>query len=166
MWHLEHLHGGPKGAMYVLDMNKPFENPVKLTINEEYMDENPELNPHASSYWITEKGEIYIYVICHKRTHDSIEVFLYDPDKLSLTYDHSVKHSLLFGINNLVAVGEHQVYVTSAMYFTNPTLFMAEKMLRLPLMSVLYADTKSGEVKVATSRLRSPNGINRSRNNR
>ena len=166
MWHLEKLHGGPKGAIYMLNMNTPFENPIKLTINEKYVEENREFNPHASSYWINDKGDIYLYIICHKRTHDSIEVFQYDPAMFRLTYHHSVSHSLLYGLNNIVAVGEHEVYVTSAFYFTNPTLSMAEKFLRLPLMNVLYANTKSGDVKVAASGLRSPNGINRSRNNK
>ena len=166
MWHLEHLLGGPKGAFYMLNMKKPFEEPMKLKINEEYMKQNPELNPHASSYWINEKGEIYLYVICHKRTHDSIEVFRYFPDELLLVYDHSVSHSLLYGLNNLVAVSEHEVYVTSAFYFTNPTLLMAEKFFRLPLMNVVYVNTKLSQVKVAANRLRSPNGINRSRNNK
>ena len=166
MWHLEKLHGGPKGAIYVLNMQTPFEDPIKLTINKQYVEDNPEFNPHASSYWINTDGDIYLYIICHKRTHDSIEVFLYDPEKLLLTYDHSVSHRLLYGLNNLVAVGEHEIYVTSAFYFTNPTLLMAEKLFRLPLMNVLYANTKSGNVKVAVSGLRSPNGINRSRNNK
>ena len=166
MWHLEHVHGGPKGALYMLNMRYPFEDPVKLLINKEYLEKNPEFNPHASSFWINGKGEIHLYVICHKRTHDSIEVFLYNPIELTLTYEHSVSHGSLFGLNNIVAVGEHEVYVTGAFYFATPMLLMAEKLFRLPLMNVVYANSKTGDVKVAVSKLRSPNGINRSRNNK
>ena len=166
MWHLETVHGGPKGALYMLNMERPFNSPIKLSINNEYIENNPDFNPHASTFWINDKGETFFYIICHWRTHDAIEVFQYDQTSLSLTHVHSLKHNMLFGLNNLVAVGEHEVYITSAFYFTNPTLLMAEKLFRLPLMNVLYANTATGEVNIAVSWLRSPNGINKSRNNK
>ena len=65
MWHLETVHGGPKGALYMLNMERPFNSPIKLSINNEYIENNPDFNPHASTFWINDKERLFfiLYVI-------------------------------------------------------------------------------------------------------
>ena len=156
----------PEPALYLLDMADPFGDLRKLHFEKGYLENHPDFTPHGISMWTQSNGTILIYVISHWTTGDSVEVFKYNPNEVSLTYLRSFHHPLLYELNGIVAVGEDTFYVTTLFYSKFGLLKMAEMFLRLPLMHVAYFDGSTGEANYATTYLSMPNGITKSNNMR
>ena len=152
--------------LYYLDMSNSLNNPIPLEFENDYLKNNPDFNPHGISYWEDEDGVILLYVICHWRNGDSVEVFRMNKQTMSVKYEKSIRHDILINMNNLIVIGKDEFYVTQWHYFTNHALQQLEIFLRLPLMSVFYYNGKIEAVLQAAKGLRSPNGINKSNNNK
>ena len=94
-----------------------------------------------------------------------IEAFEYKPEAKKLLHRATIQDSLYGSINNLVAVGMDQLYITVERYFKNPILQQLELYLRLPLGFVAYYDPWYA-MKVASEGLKFPNGIEKSKDGR
>ena len=155
------------GNIYALDLTKSKTDLLTLKFEDLYWENNPDFSPHGISYWYDEATkDIYLYVISHWNwlQSDSIEVFKYNPNALSLKYIKSIRDPLLQNINNLIVMGQDEFYATRWMYFNN-FLHTFEGIYRLPLTSVLYYNT-AGKVTEVVTGLKGCNGINKSRNNK
>ena len=159
---MEEKYDSPNGSIYMLDMNNVLNGPVKLLMDDEYIKLNPDFNPHGISYWENDKGVIFLYVICHWRKSDSIEVFQYNPDTLSLKYSHRIEHEQLQFLNNIIIINEDEFFATNWKYFENSILHTIEQFLRLPITKTLHYSKE--KVTVAASGLAGANGINISKN--
>lgn len=161
-WNIEEKYDSPNGSIYMLDMNNVLNGPVKLLMDDDYIKQNPDFNPHGISYWENDKGVIFLYVICHWRKSDSIEVFRYNPDTLSLKYSHRIQHEQLQLLNNIIVINEDDFFATNVKYFENSILHTIEQFLRLSITKTLHYS--KGKVTVAASGLAGANGINISKN--
>ena len=147
----------------MIDMtNDPHKGPEPLQFEGSYLTDNPEFNPHGISHWITEKGKILIYVVCHWNDKDSIDVFQYYPEKKSVKYIRSISDDSAVELNNLIVLSEEEFYVTNSRYFTSHLFGTLEQLFRLPLTKVYYV--RDGEFRVVGSGFKGANGINVSRN--
>lgn len=147
-------------------MTDPFGELKTLVLEQNYLEKHPDFTPHGISMWAQSNGSVLVYVISHWPTGDSVEVFRYNPETVSLTYLNSFRHPILYGLNGIVAVDEDKFYTTTVFYSKSSLFKMAELFLRLPLMHVAYFDGRTGEAKYAASYLALPNGITKSNNGR
>ena len=156
----------PEPSLYLLDMANPFGELRKIHLEDGYLESHPDFTPHGISMWMQRNGTVLIYVISHWPTGDSVEVFKYNPKKVSLTYLRSLRHPILYELNGIVAVDEDTFYATTLFYSRFSIFKMVEMFLRLPLMHVAYFNGKTGETKYAATHLSMPNGITESNNKR
>ena len=164
-WQNDYFLARPEPALYVLDMDSPFDGPTKLTFEGSYLNEtNLEFSPHGLDYWIDSNGDILIYVISHWRQHDGVEVFQYKPESKSVGYLRSFRHPLMFDLNSLVVIGEDEFYVTTLHYFQPMLLKLLETMMPFNFMHITYFNGRTGEAKYAATQLQHPNGISISTN--
>ena len=161
-WNVEEKYDRRNGSIYMLDMNNVLNGPVKVLMDDVYIEQNPDFNPHGISYWENDKGVIFLYVICHWRKSDSIEVFQYNPYTLSLKYTRRIEHEQLQSLNNLIIINEDEFFATNSKYFENSILHTIEQFLRLPITKTLHYS--NGKVAVVASGLAGANGINISKN--
>ena len=161
LWEFEQYIPAPDSCFYLFDMNHPdphSQQPVRLEIEGDFNEK--EFFAHGMSHWITENGSIILYAIAHHRNNiDTVDSFLYNPDKPSLRYLNSFQDPLLRSANDLVMVAEDEFYATIFHYFDCPFLKNVEPYFRLPWKDVIHHNGKTDEWKVAISGLTAPNGI-------
>ena len=151
----------------MLDLHSPFAGPVQLTIAGDYLERyGAHFNPHGFSYWVDENGDIFIYVISHWPEGDSVEVFQYFHEILELVHIKSLRHPLIFQLNNIYAVGQDEFYATNYHSSSWFPLKVLDYAITRPAMYVLYFNKRTGEVKQAITGLYGPNGIALSTNGR
>ena len=157
----------PDPNIYMLDLNNKESSPVQVTFQNGYLDKHPDFTPHGVSHWQNEKGEISLYVISHwSDRKDSVEVFQYIPETVSLHHLKSISGDLMHHINDLTVVGEMEFYVTNDVYFHIKFMQILELFLPVNLNQVLYYNGATDELKPAVTGLKHPNGIAKSNNGR
>ena len=98
----------------MLDLNDPFSEPVQLPIAGDYLQQHGAFNPHGLSHWEDQNGDIFVYVISHwPEGEDSVEVFQYFHKTPELVHIKSLRHPLIFQLNNIHAVGRDEFYATN-----------------------------------------------------
>ena len=137
---------------------------VNITFEGSYRETNsPDFTPHGMGHWVTKDGEMILYIINHRRRGDTVDSFIYNPQKKSLKYRKSFENPLLYNLNNLVLVDLDKFYATVDHYFKAALGRTAEELLRLSLGKILYVDGSSAVqelvIKVAMDGLKYPNGI-------
>ncbi|XP_034554336.1 serum paraoxonase/arylesterase 2-like [Notolabrus celidotus] len=147
------------GKIYVLDMNDP--NPIKPS--ELRMPRNFDLesfNPHGISVYVNPIDDtIYLFVVNHPEHKSQVELFTFVEDDFSLVHLKTIKHELLYSVNDIVAVGVDSFYATNDRYFTSEFLKgVVEPYLGLPWTNVVYYSPE--EVKVVSEGYHFANGIN------
>ena len=147
-------------------MNNAFDGPTKLVV--EFLAENSDsLYTHGINSWITEEGDILLYLIVHWRGNkDSVEVFQYSPPSLIVKHLRSFQHELLYELNSLVLIGEDEFYTSSFHHFHNVIFHAIEILFCLPIMHMTYFNGKTGEGKYAATGLNNANGLGISNNKR
>ena len=144
--------------------------PVKLTIEGDFLTKiSPIFNPHGLGHWVTEDGNLLLYVVNHRPNEvDAIECFQYLPETKSLKYRKTLSCPECNNFNDVVVVEKDKMYVTRDRYYLNDRVRYWETMLRFLYGSILYMDG-SGETtltKVAADGFWYPNGIARSNDGR
>ena len=142
---------------------------VNLTFEGSYRESNsPDFTPHGMSHWITKDGEMLLYIINHRRRGDTVDSFVYDPEKKSLKFQKTFENPMFHDLNDLALVDLDEFYVTIDIYFQSSFGKQVESLARLPLGRILHVDGRGSkdEVKVAADYLRYPNGIVRSNDGR
>jgi arylesterase/paraoxonase len=161
-----------RSGIYMIDLssNDTATKLVNITFEGSYRETNsPDFTPHGMSHWVTKNGEMILYIINHRHRGDTVDSFVYNPQKKSLKYRNSFEDPLLYNLNNLVVVDLDKFYVTVDHYFIGKGGRTAEELLRLPLGKILFVDGSAGresKIKVAMDGLKYPNGIARSNDHR
>ena len=157
----------PDPKIYMLDLNDKESSPVEVKFQKRYLEKNRLFTPHGMSHWENAKGEISLYVVTHWGDRaDTIEVFQYFPDSVSLRHLKSISGDLIHNINDVVAVGDMEFYCNNDMYFSHATMRFLEVLLPINLNKVIYYNGATGELKPAFTGLKYPNGIAKSNNGR
>ena len=142
---------------------------INLTFEGSFRESNsPDFTPHGMGHWITKDGEMLLYVINHRRGGDTVDSFIYNPEKKSLKHRRTFESPLYHDLNDLVLVDLDEFYVTVDLYFGSKLGKNVEVLFRLPLGQILYVNGKGSEdeVKVAIDGVKYPNGIAKSNNGR
>ncbi|XP_019624272.1 PREDICTED: serum paraoxonase/arylesterase 1-like [Branchiostoma belcheri] len=142
--------------MLVFDFKNPAEGAKEIKIvlasGEDFM-------PHGLSVYEDDSGEVRLFVVNHGKGHrDSVEIFRFDAASNSLHHLKSVKHPLLYSLNDVVATGPETFYATNDKYTTGLYSRMAETWLLLPWSNVVYYS--DGEAAIVADGLMYANGIN------
>lgn len=104
-----------KGAIYTLNLNDSMPHPLSMTAY--FADED--FHPHGISLYQTLEGKKMLFVVNHKQSKNTIEIFEYKND--SLIHQKTIFDAYLVSPNDVVGVGE------TAFYFTNDHNEMASK---------------------------------------
>ncbi|KAE8288674.1 Serum paraoxonase/arylesterase 2 [Larimichthys crocea] len=117
-------------------------------------------NAHGISvYSDPSDGTVYLFVVNHPHHKSQVEQFKFLEDDFSLVHVKTIKHELLYSVNDIVAVGVEAFYATNDHYFTHPIFKgIVEPFLALPWSNVVYYSPE--EVKVVSEGYYSANGIN------
>eukprot|EP00058_Branchiostoma_floridae_P027980 XP_002613471.1 hypothetical protein BRAFLDRAFT_208249 [Branchiostoma floridae] len=138
-----------------------FKNPTKgakevqivpRSVKEDFM-------PHGISVYEDKSGEVRLFVVNHGKGHkDRVEIFRFDADSNSLHHIESVKHPLLYSLNDIVATGPESFYATNDKYSTGLYGRMAETWLLIAWSNVVYYS--GGEATIVADGLLYANGVN------
>lgn len=146
------------GKMYVLDLNESKTKPVELRMPRNFDLES--FNPHGISvYTDPSDGIVYLFVVNHPEQKSQIELFKFVEEDLSLVHLKTIKHELLYSVNDIAAVGVESFYATNDHYFENNFLkSTVEVLLFQPWTNVVLYSPE--EVKVVSDGYYFANGIN------
>ena len=93
------------GALLTFDLNKPSQDPVKLTLKNF---NRTEFNPHGISvYRDPSSGAVSLFVVNHRPDAQAIEIFDFERETHSLLHRRSVVDELIWSPNNIQAVGRY-----------------------------------------------------------
>ncbi|KAM9353833.1 serum paraoxonase/arylesterase 2-like [Symphorus nematophorus] len=147
-----------QGKIYSLDMKDPRMKPVELRMPRNFDLES--FNPHGISVYTDPSDDtIYLFVVSHPEHKSQVEVFKFVEDDQSLMHLKTIKHELLYSVNDIVAVGVDTFYATNDHYFTHEILkSTVEPLLGQPWTNVVYYSPE--EVKVVSDGYYFANGIN------
>ncbi|CAH1263819.1 PON1 [Branchiostoma lanceolatum] len=137
------------------DFKKPTEGAKTVNIVPESVKED--FMPHGLSVYEDDSGEVRLFVVNNGKG-DRVEIFRFDADSNSLHHVKSVKHPLLYSLNDVVATGPESFYATNDKYTTGLYSRMAETWLLLPWSNVVYCS--GGEATIVVDGLLYANGIN------
>ncbi|XP_037532962.1 serum paraoxonase/arylesterase 2 [Nematolebias whitei] len=144
------------GKMYVLDLLHPNPTPVLLQMEGEL--DLRSFNPHGISVHKDEADDsVYLFVVNHPHHKSQVEIFRFVEED-TLVHLKTIKHPLLYSVNDIVAVGAEHFYATNDHYFQNTALHFLTLFLGLPWCDVVYYSPE--EVRVAADGIMSANGIN------
>ena len=158
-----------RSGIYMIDLGSSKPKLVNLTFDGSYREHiSPDFTPHGMGHWVTEEGEMILYVINHRQNGDVVDSFDYNPSKKSLRFRRSFQNPLFYDLNDLVLVDLDEFYVTIFHYFQTRIWRLSEILLKLPLGQVLHVDGKGSKevVKVAIDGIKCPNGIAKSNDGR
>ncbi|KAM9852327.1 serum paraoxonase/arylesterase 2-like [Aulostomus maculatus] len=147
-----------QGKIFTLDLQDSRIKPVELRMPRNF--DLDSFNPHGISVYVDPNDDsIYLFVVNHPGHDSQVEVFKYMEEDLSLLYVKTIKHELLYSLNDIVAVGVDRFYATNDHYYTSD-LFkgLIEPLLGQPWCNVVYYSPE--EVKVVSEGYYYANGIN------
>lgn len=112
--------------------------------------------PHGISLIQLDSNHHKLFVVNHGEG-ESIEVFdLYDKD--SLVHDKTLKHELIYSVNDIVALSEDEFYFTNDHYYKGKFGRLIENYLGLAKCETVYFDGQN--YRVVDNTLAYANGIN------
>ncbi|KAG7242154.1 hypothetical protein INR49_024200 [Caranx melampygus] len=146
------------GKIFSLDLQDSRMKPVELRMPRNFDLES--FNPHGISVYTDPRDDtIYLFVVNHPQHKSQVEVFRFVEDNHSLEYLKTIKHELLYSLNDIVAVGVDSFYATNDHYFSSEILKgVVEPLLAQPWANVVYYSPK--DVKVVSEGYYFANGIN------
>lgn len=96
-----------KGAIYTLNLNDSLPHPLSMTAHFTLED----FHPHGISLFQTPEGKKMLFVVNHRQSDNTIEIFEYKND--SLIHQKTISDALLVSPNDVVGVGENAFYCTN-----------------------------------------------------
>ncbi|XP_074539957.1 serum paraoxonase/lactonase 3.1 [Halichoeres trimaculatus] len=147
------------GKIVVLDMSDDSPvKPLKLRMPSNFDLES--FNPHGISIYVDPNDDaIYLFVINHPQLKSQVELFRFVEEDFSLVHLKTIKHELLYSVNDIVAVGAESFYATNDHYFESEFLKgVVEPILSQPWTNVVYYSPE--EVKIVSEGYYFANGIN------
>ncbi|XP_026148714.1 serum paraoxonase/arylesterase 2-like [Mastacembelus armatus] len=146
------------GKIFSLDLQDSRLKPVELRMPRNFDLES--FNPHGLSVYVDPSDDtIYLFVVSHPRHNSQVELFRFVEDDHSLVHLKTIKHDLLYSVNDIVAVGVDSFYATNDHYFSHKILKgFVEPFLAQPWANVVYYSPE--DVKVVSQGYYFANGIN------
>ncbi|XP_028281465.1 serum paraoxonase/arylesterase 2-like [Parambassis ranga] len=146
------------GKIYYLNLQDPRIKPVELRMPWNFDLES--FNPHGISlYTDPSDNAVYLFVVSHPEHKSQVELFKFVEDDFSLVHLKTIKHELLYSVNDIVAVGVESFYATNDHYFSHELLKgLVEPILAQPWGNVVYYSPQ--DVKVVSEGFYFANGIN------
>ncbi|XP_026229226.1 serum paraoxonase/arylesterase 2-like [Anabas testudineus] len=147
-----------EGKIFSLDLHDPRLKPVELRMPRNF---DLELfNPHGISVYTDPSDDtVYLFVVNHPHHKSQVELFRFVEDDRSLVHLKTIKHELLYSVNDIVALGVDTFYATNDHYFTHEMLKgFVEPLLGPAWTNVVYYSPT--DVKVVSEGYYSANGIN------
>ncbi|XP_022617672.1 serum paraoxonase/arylesterase 2-like [Seriola dumerili] len=146
------------GKIFSLDLQDSRIKPVELRMPRNFDLES--FNPHGISVYTDPSDDtIYLFVVNHPQHKSQVEVFRFVEDDHSLVHLKTIKHELLYSVNDIVAVGVDSFYATNDHYFTHEIFkSLVEPLLAQPWANVVYYSPK--DVKIVSEGYYFANGIN------
>ncbi|XP_056237504.1 serum paraoxonase/arylesterase 2-like [Seriola aureovittata] len=146
------------GKIFSIDLQDSRIKPVELRMPRNFDLES--FNPHGISVYTDPSDDtIYLFVVNHPQHKSQVEVFRFVEDDHSLVYLKTIKHELLYSVNDIVAVGVDSFYATNDHYFTHEIVkSLVEPLLAQPWTNVVYYSPK--DVKIVSEGYYFANGIN------
>ncbi|KAM8982327.1 serum paraoxonase/lactonase 3 [Sarcophilus harrisii] len=141
------------GAIFLMDLKEEEPRAWALPIRNSF--DVQSLNPHGISAFVDKDSTVYLYVVNHPHKKSTVEVFRFEGD--ALFHLKTIRHELLFSVNDLVVLGPEEFYATNDHYFTNEFLAQLELFLDLQWTNVIYYGP--GQVKEVAAGLSFANGI-------
>lgn len=148
------------GAIFMLNMNEDSPKPIKISNNLPFKS----FHPHGISLFQGANGDKKLFVVNHRNDGQYIEVFNWGGTDSSFVYLESIQHPLIISPNDIVAVGEHQFYVTNDHDEPLSDWRAKKDILQIPMGNVCFFDGK--EAKVVADNILYANGINKSLDNK
>ncbi|XP_069815502.1 serum paraoxonase/arylesterase 2-like [Dendropsophus ebraccatus] len=152
------VHFAPEkpGEIFLLDLNDEKLRPYSLRISKGF--DLSTFNPHGISTYIDEKDDsVYLFVVNHPWYKSAVEIFKFAEEENVLVHLKTIKHSALYNVNDVVAVGPESFYATNDYYFTDFIMRYVELFLGLRWTNVVYYSP--GEVREVASGFYSANGL-------
>ncbi|XP_051813108.1 serum paraoxonase/arylesterase 2-like [Acanthochromis polyacanthus] len=148
------------GKIFVLDLKDSRMKPKELRMPRNFDIET--FNPHGISLYTDPSDDaVYLFVVNHPHRKSQIEVFKFVEEELSLVHLKTIKHELLYSVNDIIAVGVDSFYATNDHYFEKQFLqSYVEILLFQPWGNVVYYSPT--EVKEVSHGYYFANGINMS----
>ncbi|XP_077158656.1 serum paraoxonase/arylesterase 2-like [Paroedura picta] len=147
-----------RGEILLMDLNEPNPRPVDVRISRGF--DLAHFIPHGISTYIADDDSVYLFVVNHPQYKSTVEVFKYVEDDNSLVHLKTIKHDLLYSVNDIVALSPDSFYATNDHYFPEMPLMFLEMFLSLTWTNVIYYSPN--EVREVASGFYSANGINSS----
>ncbi|XP_040900312.1 serum paraoxonase/arylesterase 2-like [Toxotes jaculatrix] len=146
------------GKIFSLDLQDPRMKPVELRMPRNF--DLDSFSPHGISVYTDPSDDtIYLFVVNHPQYKSQVEVFRFIEDDHLLVHLKTIKHELLYSVNDIVAVGVDTFYATNDHYFSHEILKgLVEPLLAQPWTNVVYYSPS--EVKVVSEGYYIANGIN------
>lgn len=148
------------GKIFLLDLQESQMKPVELRMPRNF--DLDSFNPHGISVYIDPSDStVYLFVVNHPQQKSQVELFKFVEEDRALEHLKTIKHDLLYSVNDIVAVGVDSFYATNDHYFNQEILkVFVEPLLPLSWANVVYYSTE--EVKVVSEGYFFANGINMS----
>ncbi|XP_069769772.1 serum paraoxonase/arylesterase 2-like [Narcine bancroftii] len=143
------------GKIFLVDLNNPTLKAVELRIARGFDVES--FNPHGLSTYIEEDGTVLVFVVNHPQMTSTVELFKFEEEQLSLIHLKTIRHELLYNVNDIVALSSESFYATNDHYFFNDFLKLIEFFTVLSWGNVIYYSAL--EVKEVATGYGFPNGI-------
>ncbi|XP_068091145.1 serum paraoxonase/arylesterase 2-like [Hyperolius riggenbachi] len=144
------------GEIFLLDLNEEIPRPSSLRISRGF--DLSSFAPHGLSIYIDKKDDaVYLFVVNHPQYKSTVEIFKFDEEEKVLVHLKTVKHSSLYNVNDIVAVGPESFYATNDRYFWDTTMRHVEHILGLRWTNVVYYSPE--DVREVASGFYSANGI-------
>ncbi|KAJ8031150.1 Serum paraoxonase/arylesterase 1 [Holothuria leucospilota] len=127
-----------QGRIYLFDFNHPEEDAQELKLPEEISKSN--FNPHGVDSWFDKESRItYLFVVNHRPDGDAVEIFRFEKASTSLKHIRTVQAPEFRSLNDVVAVGMKEFYVSNDGYYQNCWRAI-ESLLLLKWASLVHFD--------------------------
>ncbi|XP_075067888.1 serum paraoxonase/arylesterase 2-like [Mixophyes fleayi] len=143
------------GEIFLLDLNDEELLPSSLRITGGL--DISTFSPHGISTYIDKDDTVYLFVVNHPHHKSTVEIFKFAEEENILVHLKTIKHKLLYSVNDVVAVGPESFYFSNDYYFTSFPMRMMELFLDLMWANVVYYSP--GDVREVASGFYSANGI-------
>ena len=142
------------GSIFMLNLNESSPKPINLTQKLPFTS----FHPHGLYLYQLTNGQKRLFVINHRTDGQYIEIFQFTDS--SLVHLESIQNPLFISPNDIVAVGEHQFYLTNDHDESLSSWRSKKDILQIPMGNVCFYDGKNA--KVVAESIMYANGINKS----
>ncbi|KAJ2161903.1 hypothetical protein GGF46_001094 [Coemansia sp. RSA 552] len=157
-------HEAEVDRVYVMSEDDSFAEVrlVEAATNDALVPFGQDLRLHGFDIWWDPKDPrmMTFFFVNHQLDHAAVSIFAHTRGADHMVHVETVKSDLLASPNNVLAMSERSFYATNDVKYTRGIMRRLSPSLRLPDGHVVHR-SDTGEVSIAASGIRYPNGIAR-----